>query len=401
MRRSQRNRRWTIAGVATLGLLGLLPIAARFTGSAATADVALPGDGTTSATAGASCWGIKQAYPTVGDGVYWLSNSSMDRPASFWCDMTTDGGGWVLVARGRDGWTFNPNGQGSPTTIRTTPDGTGAFAPAALDSTTIDELYGTTAQDSNVDGIRLRRATSADGNTRQEIRLFSPARRWTWNLAAGQLMNKVVVNGTTYNGSNTQDTAITVTGQVTNGLAGVNDNRRIWTSIAANKNSRQGFGLGALVLGGSSSATSYLWTNASEGSPLGFTQVFIRPRIANDAAGFSALPADGLPAQAKPLSLKNRSEFAPWGVVGADHSNETSSSPWYANVLSVQAYGDRVFVGGRFTGVQQGPGGRRHQPPVPRRLRPPGQLDQLLHPDLRRSGVGHDHHRQRQADRRR
>ena len=124
MDKLRTNRRWTIVGVAALAILGVVPVTSAVTASKADAAVAQAGDGTTSSTAGASCWGIKQQNPSSASGTYWLLTKSMDRPAQFACDMTTDGGGWVLVARGRNGWTFSPAGQGSPATVRTTTDPT-------------------------------------------------------------------------------------------------------------------------------------------------------------------------------------------------------------------------------------------------------------------------------------
>lgn len=44
----------------------------------------------------ASAVAIKAARPTAGDGIYWI-NTSWAGPVPFWCDMTTDGGGWMLV----------------------------------------------------------------------------------------------------------------------------------------------------------------------------------------------------------------------------------------------------------------------------------------------------------------
>ena len=113
------------------------------------------GDGLTAVNAGASCWGIKQAFPTSSDGVYWLLTSSLDRPTQFYCDMTTSGGGWVLIARGRDTWNFKPGGQGTAGVIRNTPDGTAAFDAAALSPDLVKGLLNGAAVSSLPDGIRV------------------------------------------------------------------------------------------------------------------------------------------------------------------------------------------------------------------------------------------------------
>ncbi|HWJ63536.1 MAG TPA: fibrinogen-like YCDxxxxGGGW domain-containing protein, partial [Acidimicrobiales bacterium] len=332
-----------------------IPVFNLVTGESATAADAVPGDGTTSATAGASCWGIKQQVPASASGVYWLNTAALERPQQFYCDMTTEGGGWVLVGRGRQGWTFNPFGQGSPSTVRTTVDGTGAFTPAALDTATVNALLNGQTVDTLTDGIRLERATNTSGTNRQSYKLFPKYKNWTWSFAAGQLLNKVVIDGTTYNGSNTYDTATSVAGQTTNQLSGTQGVRRMFTYEWTNHGNKAGFSFGSSVNGGSNSSTNYLWTNASEGSPIPFTRVWIRPRIANSAAGFSPIPAEGYAASSKPATLKNKSELANWGVVGIDHTNEPSIEPYYTNVLSMKVWGDRTFVGGRFTGVQNGP----------------------------------------------
>jgi len=39
---------------------------------------------------------IKTARPTAPDGIYWIT-TSFGGAMPFWCDMTTDGGGWILV----------------------------------------------------------------------------------------------------------------------------------------------------------------------------------------------------------------------------------------------------------------------------------------------------------------
>jgi hypothetical protein len=270
--------------------------------------------------------------------------------------MTTNGGGWVLVGRGRQGWTFNPFGQGSPSTVRTTVDGSGAFTPAALDTATISSLLNGQTVDTLVDGIRIERATNSSGSNRQQLAIYPKYKNWTWSFAAGQLLNKVTIDNQTYNGSNTYDTSSSsVAGQTTNGLSGQQGTRRMFTFQWASHGNKAGFSFGSGVNGGSSSATNFLWTNSNEGSPIPFSRVWIRPRIENSAAGFSPIPAEGYAATAKPATLKNKSEQANWGVVGMNHTNEPTIEPYNTNVLTMKVFGDRTFVGGRFTGVQNGP----------------------------------------------
>src|SRR4051794_34638948 len=90
--------------------------------------------GLTSDDAAPSCWAIKQSFPSSTDGIYWLQTAGLVAPQPFYCDMTTDGGGWVLIGRGRNGWKWKESGQGTAAVIRTTINGTAAFAPATLPS---------------------------------------------------------------------------------------------------------------------------------------------------------------------------------------------------------------------------------------------------------------------------
>jgi hypothetical protein len=358
MRAHLQGRRNRVAAVALAALAAVSAITI-VGGTTAQAAPALPGDGTTSTTAGASCWGIKQQHPASTTGTYWLSTAALERPQQFHCDMTTDGGGWVLIGRGRQGWTFNPFGQGSPSTVRSTVDGAGAFAPAALPEATVDALLDGQPLSEMADGFRLERSTNSSGSQRQDVEMFPAYANWTWSLAAGQLLQKVELDGRTYAGSNTFDTSDSVFGQTQNGLSGLQGTRRVFTFKWASHSNQAGFSFGSGVSGGSSSSTNHLWTASNEGHPIPFTRVWVRPRIANDAAGFTPIPAAGFGEQAKPAVLKNRSELAPWGVTGLDHTNEATIEPWNTSVLSMRALGDKMFVGGRFDTVQQGPTGTR------------------------------------------
>lgn len=351
------RRRRALAAVVAVAAVAVMPLAGPFAASPAGAATS-SGDGTTPATAGASCWGIKQAFPASPSGTYWLLTPAMDRPAAFACDMVTDGGGWALVARGRNGWTFQPNGQGSPSTVRTTISGPGAFVPAALGATSIDELVNRADVAALPDGIRVERSTNSDGSTRQEMRLFPKFHTWNWSWPSGQPLNGLSIDGTYYAGSNTKDTYDAgVFGQTGNQLAGQQGDRRLFTFGWSGNGYYQGFTFGAGMPGGSSSSTDHLWKYGSSSYPMPFTRVWVRPQVPNSIA-FPAVPAGGLPAAPKAPGLKDRSEFAGWGVLGNDHTGEAARvEPYNTNVLAVEATPSRVFVGGRFTGVRAGPTG--------------------------------------------
>ena len=343
--------------LATATLAALFGVTQGGRSQQAEAATAAAGDGTTSTTAGASCYGILRSFPSSKTGTYWLSTPAMDRPAQFYCDMVTEGGGWVLIGRGREGWQFSPNGQQSAAAVRSTVSGSGAFAPAALDNATITGLINGASPAALGDGIRVERSTNTTGTTRQQLRLFPRFTRWSWMWPGGQLLNRIVVDGTSYTGSNTRDTfEAKIAGQTTNRLAGAQGTKRMFTWAWSKNNNQAGFSFGSGAPAGSTSATSHLWRYSSTAYSIPFTRVWLRPKLGN-ALTYPAIPAGGYASAPKPAGLKDRSELAPWGVTGMNHTGEPIVEPWNTNVLAVKAWGSRVFVGGRFTGVKQGPAG--------------------------------------------
>ena len=145
-----------------------------------------PRDGSIESRAVASCWEAKQVSPSAKDGLYWLYTPALQRPQQFWCDMTTDGGGWVLIGRGRQGWDFTAEGQQAASAVGATVTGTAAFAPAHLTNDLVDALLDNRAPSSLDDGLRVRRAKDTAGTTWQELRLkFSAMSTWSWAIGGG------------------------------------------------------------------------------------------------------------------------------------------------------------------------------------------------------------------------
>src|SRR3954469_24050272 len=93
-----------LSALLTIAVASLATTAAAFVASPAHATGPTSHTGLTSDDAAPSCWAIKQSFPSSNDGVYWLETAALEAPQQFYCDMTTDGGGWVLVGRGRNGW---------------------------------------------------------------------------------------------------------------------------------------------------------------------------------------------------------------------------------------------------------------------------------------------------------
>jgi len=311
--------RRTVA-VATAGLLGvagflgtdsvLLPqtaTAATTPVAAAAAPVAPPPvvrDGSTSVRAAASCWEIIQAFPGRPSGVYWLQTPQLVAPQQFWCDMTTDGGGWVLVARGRQGWSWTHNGQGQASAVRTLPTGTAAFAPAALPAATIDGLLGGARVDALADGIRVVRAKDAAGATWQELRLKAANRsNWSWSVGGGLLVSQVVADGVTYAGGNTQSWSVGSNQQYL----------RLTTTDQPAHNYQRGFAYGTQVAG-ANNATSYLWQYAAEKMAIPFTQVYVRPKLT--ALSYPAIAPSGTAPTTVRALMGNLTQDSPWGVTG-------------------------------------------------------------------------------------
>ncbi|MEX5299346.1 fibrinogen-like YCDxxxxGGGW domain-containing protein [Kocuria sp. CPCC 205292] len=305
-----------------------------------------PVDGKTAASAAASCWEIKQKDPKSASGVYWLVTPAMTAPEQFYCDQVTDGGGWVLVGRGRNDWKEYYQGVGTPKDVSSTVTGTAAFAPKQLSSETVDDLLNGQRPDSLDDGIRLRRARDAAGTTWQEGRMKISAKPY-WNWAFGS-RTPVTSYSFTYGGSVASGTSGTTNDIGTTGTA------RMRFEDTAETSWQRGFRYGD-EMAGSNTSTTYLWSPATGGKgAMPFTQVYLRPKVDQKSFSGKEIPDSGTAAIAQRALPNSGAEPTKWGAVErADGQGEEMNT----EVQALEQIGSTVFTGGNFKAMQRNAAG--------------------------------------------
>ncbi len=338
--RARRRLGRALAAVASAALA--IPAIATTT-AVADASVVV-GDGLSPRTAAASCWEVKEQDPAAPDGTYWLLTPQLGAPERFYCDQTTDGGGWVLIGRGREWWSASNEGRGPAEDIWQRPTGTAAFAPRQLPARTVDGLLGGGRVDELEDGVRLRRATDTAGTAWQEVRFRYATNRehWSWQLTGVQQVGDWQIGSATGRGGTTASFG---TG---NGLT------RVDTQLTSSRGWAGGFGYGSATRG-SPAASSYLWSSTtSQGYARPFTQVFLRPRLLS-ADVFAPIPASGLPAvpAAQPVAesfpLPTTWTVSGLGAAGTGELNTEVAA--FAEVDGI------MYVGGNFRYVQRSSSG--------------------------------------------
>ena len=345
-------------------------------------------NGTTSERAAASCWEAKQANPEAKSGAYWLYTPAMSQPTQFYCDQETDGGGWVKIGEGRDGWTENYEGQGDTSQLYSdaAPASSGltleqgkalsslpaAKTPIQLSGTTISQLLNGVRPDQLPDGYRFRRALNTSGTKWQEATVDRrQTSEWTWALRSSAVWSNATVTnpeefssyndeGRKYWTNNTWEDHI---------LRGQNNGfKALIFDELASQDYRMGFRYGAnspISQDGSESAmtdaqNSYIYGKEGNGeTSFGYTQMFLRPKLTQNDFTLGAIPDSGTPASARRALPSSRSATWRWRTSKNTSSGKTSEMNTYVEAITEVDHGNgtsSVFIGGDFEYLESSTG---------------------------------------------
>ena len=299
-------------------------------------------DGLSAATAAASCWDIKQRNPEATDGAYWLQTPAMDHPAQFFCDQTTDGGGWVMVGRGREGWESWSGGKGDPAKLTSRSRTPGDFDVVQLSNKAITELLNNEPVKDQADGVRVMRSWSASGRYYQTVDLqFPKMTDFVWPFKMAHPINIQLDKGGWRSGVMWSQTGY--------------DNE--WNGLQTYPSTRttgwlMGWGYGAQASnwgGDVSSANSFFRKSGLTVFP--YAEVYVRPHISSDSSSFTRIPDEGMSGSTVSGAVSNFAAKTSWGVSGNLNGSYAEGS---IQVQALAQVGSTMYVGGNFTGVKQG-----------------------------------------------
>ena len=345
-------------------------------------------NGTTSERAAASCWEAKQANPEAKSGAYWLYTPAMSQPTQFYCDQETDGGGWVKIGEGRDGWTENYEGQGDASQLYSdaAPASSGltleqgkalsslpaAKTPIQLSGTTISQLLNGVRPDQLPDGYRFRRALNTSGTKWQEATVDRrQTSEWTWALRSNAVWsNATVTNPDEFSSYNEEGRKYWPNGTWEDHiLAGQNKGfKTMKFDEMASQDYRMGFRYGAnapISQDGSEPAitdaqNSYIYGKESNGeTSFGYTQMFLRPKLTQNDLNLGAIPDSGTQASARRALPSSRSADWRWRTSTKTASGKTTEMNTYVEAITEVNHGNgtsSVFIGGDFDHLESSSG---------------------------------------------
>ncbi len=303
-------------------------------------------DGSSPATAAVSCWEIAQDHPEAPSGAYWLLTPSMDAPQQFYCDQDTDGGGWVLVGRGRESWDRYDQGRGDPGALTRRERTPADFATVQLPADDVDALLDGAPVSGLEDGLRLVRARNAAGTQWQEARMrMARMDGFSWSLLGA----RHVVAETRFEGGLPSRNQ-----RMDSGLGGGLLYDVVSTTINRTQGWTLGFAYGSWVRG-TTDAASFLYSDVG-GYARPYAELYVRPRLTARDVTFPAIPETGTAPVVQRAVASNYASPMRWGVTD---QIVASSAEGHTPVQAFAQVGAVMFVGGNFRTVARGAAGER------------------------------------------
>ena len=323
-------------------------------------------DGSSSERAAASCWEVKQNNPQAKSGAYWLYTTEMSAPEQFYCDQETEGGGWVMIGRGRESWTENYYGRGKAEQLYQNPTG---FDAVQLPANKVDALLNGNRPQDLADGVRFHRSLNVGGTKWQDLtakRVASP--QWSWSLRARMYWSDVTIKNpfpyTQYNYSSHESQMGRIFSHDSY------DFRGLYFVEQASQGYKQGFSYGVharitswFTAHKMNNQSSYIYRPANDSNPpLVFTQMFLRPKVTQSdlvAKGLRAYGQQGAAAsdrRALPNSYSEKWKWRTSADTGTGKNGEMNTQ-----VEAITEAGGAVFTGGDFAYVESASGEKVEQ----------------------------------------
>lgn len=192
------------------------------------------------------------------------------------------GTGWLLIGRGRQGWEFDTDGQGTPASVETGIGTSAAFTPAAFSDAIVTDLLLQSGFNASQVEMRMRRATDAPGTTYQEARWRNFPANWTLQFSNPGVDTNSGGFGITYEVVSTggivgATTGVSAGANTRDFEFGGNDGDRVFTWGWSGHGGQRGFSYGSAVnLAAGPSPTNFLWESGGENHEIPYTEIYIR-----------------------------------------------------------------------------------------------------------------------------
>jgi len=189
-----------------------------------------------------------------------------------------DGQSWLLIGRGREGWEFDADGQGTADDVSQDLRTPNAFSPACYSNAIVNDLLSQAGWNMANVTMRLSRASAPDGaGAYQDVRwrdFTGNGNAFTWRFDSSQYGVTVErVNAPA--GLAGAQTGTNTGGNTRDYSGGGNDADRVFTWAWNGHVNKKGFSYGSSVANGANTATSFLWENADEQHAIPYTEVYI------------------------------------------------------------------------------------------------------------------------------